>query len=660
MSMPIKKKPPAHLSSSRKASSAIKCKGTFVAQVGMTSPETLDAHQSVNWFELIVEGAPDAILMADQTRRITLVNHSTEVLFGYSRAELIGRPLEILVPQRYRDRHPGLVETFFATPKARSMGAGRDLFGLRKDGTEVPIEIGLNPIETASGLYTLASIIDITERKRAEEGFRLVVEAAPNAMIMADKNGRITLVNRNAETLFGYSRAELLDQQLEILIPVRFRDRHPIFVSDYFAAPKARSMGTGRDLFGLRKDGTEVPIEIGLNPIEASGGWFTLASIIDITERRRAEEVQQLMASLIESADDAIVTKNLDGVIRSWNPGAERLLGYSAADIIGQSLQQLIPDDHQDEERMILDGIRDGKRFAHFETVRRRNDGSLVDVSLTISPIYNRAGMVVGGSTIMRDITERKRTEQALQESELRFRATLEQRVADRTSELEAFSYTVSHDLRAPLRHLHGYVELLTQETAASPLPEAARRYIQTITDVSSEMGQLIDDLLAFSRMGNVDLRQTRVRPNELVRESIDSLRMATRDRNIEWQIASLPEVLGDTATLKQVFLNLIGNAIKYTRPRDPAHIEIGCFGEENGRLILFVRDNGVGFEMQYAHKLFGVFQRLHRAKDFEGTGIGLAIVRRIVARHEGRVWAEGVANKGATFYFTLQSASPK
>jgi len=625
----------------------------------MTSPLPLEAYQTGNWFELIVEGAPDAILMADRSRRITLINRSTELLFGYSRTELLGQPLEILVPQRFRDRHPDLVANFFATPKARSMGAGRDLFGLRKDGTEVPIEIGLNPIETAAGLYTLASIIDITERKRAEERFRLVVEAAPNAMIMADRNGLITLVNRNAESLFGYSRAEMLDQPLEILIPARFRDRHPDLVANFFVTPKARSMGAGRDLFGLRKDGTEVPIEIGLNPIEANGGWFTLASIIDITERKRAEEIQQRMASLVESADDAIVTKNLDGVIRSWNPGAERLLGYCADDMIGQPITRLIPDDRQDEERMILDHIRSGKRFAHFETVRRRKDGSLVDVSLTISPICNPAGNVVGASKIMRDISERKRAAEALQEKEMQFRSTLEQRVADRTSELEAFSYTVSHDLRAPLRHLQGYVELLTRETAASPLPERARRYLQTIADVSGEMGQLIDDLLAFSRMGKVDLHQTRVPLNDLVRESIGSLGMATRDRHIEWQIASLPTVLGDPATLKQVFLNLIGNAVKYTRPRDPAHIEIGCGGEENGRVILFVRDNGVGFEMQYAHKLFGVFQRLHRAKDFEGTGIGLAIVRRIIARHDGRVWAEGAPDNGATFYFTLQPAKP-
>ena len=221
--------------------------------------------------------------------------------------------------------------------------------------------------------------------------------------------------------------------------------------------------------------------------------------------------------------------------------------------------------------------------------------------------------------------------------------------------ELESFSYSVSHDLRAPLRHVQGYVELLTQEIAASQLSDKARRHLQTITDASIEMGQLIDDLLAFSRMGQVELHESHVRLDELVQATIQSLEIATRDRNIDWKIAPLPQVLGDPSALKQVLVNLLGNAVKYSRPRDPAQIEIGCAGAEDGRVILFVRDNGVGFDMQYAHKLFGVFQRLHRASEFEGTGIGLAIVQRVIARHGGRVWAEAAVNQGATLYFTLR-----
>src|SRR6202166_2851377 len=302
------------------------------------SPEGL---MTGDWFELIVEGIPDAILVADRNRRITVVNRSAEVLFGYSRSELIGQPLEILVPVRFRARHPDHVASFFAAPKARSMGTGRDLFGLRKNGVEVPIEIGLNPIETPTGLFTVASIIDITERKGAEERFRLVVEAAPNAMLMADGNRRITLVNRNAEALFGYSRSELIGQPLEILVPERFRARHPEHVASFFAAPKARSMGTGRDLFGLRKNGVEVPIEIGVNPIETPTGLFTLASIIDITERKGAEERFRLV---VEAAPNAMLMADGNRRITLVNRNAEALFGYSRSELIGQPLEILVPE----------------------------------------------------------------------------------------------------------------------------------------------------------------------------------------------------------------------------------------------------------------------------------------------------------------------------
>jgi signal transduction histidine kinase len=254
------------------------------------------------------------------------------------------------------------------------------------------------------------------------------------------------------------------------------------------------------------------------------------------------------------------------------------------------------------------------------------------------------------------DISEQKRVEAELS------RQTQALQVANEllhaaNAELGSFSYSVSHDLRAPLRHVQGYVELLTREIAASQLSDKARHYLQTITNASVEMGHLIDDLLAYSRMGQVELHESRVRLDELAQDTIQGLEMATRGRNINWKIGPLPPVFGDPTAIKQVLVNFIGNAIKYSRSRDPAQIEIGYGGVEDGRVILFVRDNGVGFEMEYAHKLFGVFQRLHRASEFEGTGIGLAIVRRVVARHGGRVWAEGVVNQGATFYFTLQPA---
>jgi light-regulated signal transduction histidine kinase (bacteriophytochrome) len=224
-------------------------------------------------------------------------------------------------------------------------------------------------------------------------------------------------------------------------------------------------------------------------------------------------------------------------------------------------------------------------------------------------------------------------------------------------AELEAFSYSVSHDLRAPLRHIHGYVEMLRAATEGQ-LSDKARHYLDTITSASVEMGELIDGLLAFSRMGRAEIKGAPVPLNELVQDVINGLEMTIGGRAIAWERGPLPCVIGDPSLLKQVFINLIDNALKYTRGRDRARIAIGSASDEAGRAVLFVRDNGVGFDMQYAHKLFGVFQRLHRPEEFEGTGIGLATVRRIVERHGGRVWADAALNHGATFFFTLERAT--
>jgi PAS domain S-box-containing protein len=249
-----------------------------------------DSKRADERFRLAIDAAPTGMLLMDRAGRIVLVNAQIENLFGYTRDELLGRPIEMLVPERFRAHHPGSRKTFFGNPNVRAMGAGRDLYGLRKDGGEVPIEIGLNPLHTSDGDFVLSSIVDITERKHATEQFRLALEAAPTGMLMMSEAGMIVLVNAQIETLFGYPRAELLGRHIEMLVPKRFRVHHPGLRKDFFRDPKTRVMGAGRELYGLRKDGAEVPIEIGLNPLQTSEGHFVLSSIADITDRKRAQE----------------------------------------------------------------------------------------------------------------------------------------------------------------------------------------------------------------------------------------------------------------------------------------------------------------------------------------------------------------------------------
>jgi light-regulated signal transduction histidine kinase (bacteriophytochrome) len=266
---------------------------------------------------------------------------------------------------------------------------------------------------------------------------------------------------------------------------------------------------------------------------------------------------------------------------------------------------------------------------------------------------YNGRVAILG--TLL-DVTERKQAEEEIRS----LNADLERRVRERTlalaeanKELESFSYSVSHDLRAPLRHIGGFLELL-QKKAGAQLDDRCQRYLNVISASAKEMGTLIDDLLSFSRMGRAEMRTTRVNIDQLTRDTITELAPDAAGREVLWKLAPLPEVHADPALIRQVMINLLSNALKYSRTRAKAEIEIGYPPNSNGEHVFFVRDNGVGFDMKYADKLFGVFQRLHSTEEFEGTGIGLANVQRIIGRHGGRTWAESIVDGGATFYFSI------
>jgi PAS domain S-box-containing protein len=368
------------------------------------------------------------------------------------------------------------------------------------------------------------------------------------------------------------------------------------------------------------------------------------SAIRDVTERKWSEELRSRLAAIVDSSDDAVIGKTLDGTITTWNRGAERIFGYGADETIGKPVSMLLPPGRKGEEPEIMKRLRTGERVEPFETVRRRKNGQDIDVSVTISPIHDSRGNVIGASKVARDISERKRAQEALA------RAKEDAEAASR--EFEAFSYSVAHDLRAPLRGIDGFSQALIEDYS-DKLDAEGRRQLGRVRESAQRMAQLIEHLLMLARVTQSDLRRERVDLSAIARAAAARLQGAQSPRNVELRIADGLVGEGDSRLLGIVLDNLLGNAWKFTARRATAHIEFGS-QEKAGQIVFFVRDDGAGFDMAYAPKLFGVFQRLHAPSEFEGIGIGLATVQRIVRRHGGRIWAEGAVDRGATFYFTL------
>jgi PAS domain S-box-containing protein len=498
--------------------------------------------------------------------------------------------------------------------------------------------------------------------EQMEGRYRGLLEAAPDAMVVVNQQGAIVLLNVQTERQFGYRRDELIGQQVKKLIPEGFAERLQADGLRSAADALGQQIGMGLELSGRRRDGSEFPIEIMLSPLESAEGILITAAIRDISVRKAAEEHLVQMESryrgLLEAAPDAMVVVNQAGEIVLLNVQAEKQFGYRRDELVGQQVANIIPEGFA--ERLIADGIRSAAEALAqqigmgIELTGRRRDGSEFPIEIMLSPLESAEGILV--TAAIRDITTRRKAEAHRLHNVAELNHSNAE-LAEANQELDAFTYSVSHDLRAPLRHIDGFSKLLL-EHESSGLSETAQDYLLDIRESTVRMGQLVDDLLALARLGRKSLGRRVTRLEPLAEEVVTELKRANADRVIEWKVGKLPAMECDPRLIRQVFVNLLSNAVKFTRPRETAVIEVGAT-DENGQIAIFVRDNGVGFNMKHSDRLFGVFQRLHRQEDFEGTGVGLATVQRIIRKHGGQVWAKAELGLGATFFFTLDTAAP-
>jgi len=619
--------------------------------------DLIETKESGAKYRGLLEAAPDAMVVVNQSGEIVLLNLQAEKRFGYRRDELLGQKVTSIIPEGFAERLIADALRSAEDALAQQIGTGIELNGRRKDGSQFPIEIMLSPLKSAEGILVTAAIRDISVRKKAEkhlaqmEGrYRGLLEAAPDAMVVVNQAGEIVLLNVQAEKQFGYKRDELVRQKVKNLIPEGFAERLIADGTRSAAEALAQQIGTGIELIGRRKDGTEFPIELMLSPLESAEGILVTAAIRNISVRKAAEkhlgQMESRYRGLLEAAPDAMVVVNQAGEIVLLNVQAEKQFGYKRDELLGQKVKNLIPEGFA--ERIVADALRSAEDAlaqqigTGIELIGRRKNGSEFPLELMLSPLESAEGILV--TAAIRDITTRKKGEADLLNKMEELNRSNE--------ELGQFAYVVSHDLQEPLRMVASYTQLLSRRYKGK-LDSDADDFISFAVDGASRMQRLIQDLLAYSRVGTKGKDLLDTSSEDALQQALINLRGAIKDSSALVTHDPLPAVLADEMQLIQLFQNLVGNAIKYQSSGVP-RVHVSATRNGVKKWVFSVQDNGLGIDPQYFEKIFGMFQRLHKREEFAGTGIGLAICKKIVERHGGSISVESRPGLGSTFRFAL------
>jgi PAS domain S-box-containing protein len=611
----------------------------------------------------LLEAAPDAMVVVNPSGKIVLLNVQAERQFGYRRDELVGQEVKSIIPEGFAERLIADGTRTAAEALAQQIGTGLELNGRRKDGSQFPIEIMLSPLESAEGVLVTAAIRDITVRKQAEkrlaqmEGrYRGLLEAAPDAMVVVNPSSEIVLLNVQAERQFGYRRDELIGQKVKSIIPEGFAERLIADGTRTAAEALAQQIGTGLELNGRRKDGSEFPIEIMLSPLQSAEGILVTAAIRDITERKQVEDAlrqnEERFRLIVSNVKDyAHIMLDTEGLIVSWNQGAERIKGYRAEEIIGQHFSRFYTAEDLRNgvpARELKQATETGRYEG--EGWRVRKDGSRFLANIVITALRDERGRLRGFGKITRDITERRQAEESLMKTMSELKRSNE--------ELGQFAYVASHDLQEPLRMVASYTQLLAQRYKGR-LDSDADEFIGYAVDGCKRMQRLIQDLLSYSRAGTNIGTLRKISVEGTLQEAMTNLQVTIKESGAVVTYDPLPAIVTDDAQLVQLFQNLIGNAIKYHGAEAP-RIHVSAANNAGHEWIFSVRDNGLGIEPQYFERIFILFQRLHGQQEFEGTGIGLAMCRKIVDRLGGRIWVDSQPKHGSTFFFALPAGDGK